>query len=90
MTLLLTPSAFPPSSDPTAGRNPFLFSFFFLSLFSGVFNQTPKHLEQLMELEEDCNAESGNRVMETEAPHWINAREQHLGRLEVKTSPPPS
>lgn len=43
-----------------------------------------------MELEEDCNAESGNRVMETEAPHWINAREQHLGRLEVKTSPPPS
>lgn len=39
---------------------------------------------------EDCNAESGNRVMETEAPCWINAREQHLGRLEVKASPLPS
>lgn len=65
MTLLLTSSAAtpPPPSDLSDGRNYVVFWSFYQTA-----RGFPKHLEQLMELEWLCNAEGGNRVMETEAP----------------------
>lgn len=70
MALLPTSSASPfpsPPLDMAAGRNAF-----FLELLPNC-KAVSKTSGTAHGAGVECNAEGGNRVMETEAPCWINA-----------------